>query len=173
MLAAILSREVEPQWDGESKVASRLLFCHGGRCRRGLPHDLDREMEDVRRKGEEVEEVSLGLDGDWFLRTNTRHGTFPPMSKPRTPINTINPWLKQGTTMLQHAKQTTGVRTWFQTSSSSCSSSNKPISVSRTMQSSSSLLCQTQLAMLRCCTKRTTRSPGAPGTMSHESSIWF
>ncbi|KAI0271025.1 hypothetical protein BGY98DRAFT_1189758 [Russula aff. rugulosa BPL654] len=40
---------------------------------RGLPHDLDREMEDVRRKGEEVEEVSLGLDGDWFLRTNTRH----------------------------------------------------------------------------------------------------
>ncbi len=37
-------------------------------------------MEEVRRKGEEVEEVSIGLDGDWFLRTNARHGTyFPPM----------------------------------------------------------------------------------------------
>jgi hypothetical protein len=33
-------------------------------------------MEDVRRKGEEVEEVSIGLDGDWFLRTNARHCTF-------------------------------------------------------------------------------------------------
>ena len=43
--------------------------------RKQLPHDLDREMEDVRRKGEKVEEVSIGLDGDWFLRTNARHGT--------------------------------------------------------------------------------------------------
>ncbi|KAI0263061.1 hypothetical protein BC834DRAFT_888945 [Gloeopeniophorella convolvens] len=40
---------------------------------RGLPHDLADVMEDVRRKGEEVEEVSTGLDGDWFLRTNARH----------------------------------------------------------------------------------------------------
>ncbi|KAI0305246.1 hypothetical protein B0F90DRAFT_1815493 [Multifurca ochricompacta] len=40
---------------------------------RGLPHDLANEVEDVRRKGEEVEEVSIGLDGDWFLRTNARH----------------------------------------------------------------------------------------------------
>src|SRR5579863_2383754 len=33
-------------------------------------------MEDVREKGEEVEEVSIGLNGDWFLRTDARHGTF-------------------------------------------------------------------------------------------------
>ncbi|KAI9444225.1 hypothetical protein H4582DRAFT_1920219 [Lactarius indigo] len=39
----------------------------------GLPHDLANTMEDVRNKGEEVEEVSVGLDGDWFLRTNARH----------------------------------------------------------------------------------------------------
>ncbi|KAI9458917.1 hypothetical protein BJY52DRAFT_1267932 [Lactarius psammicola] len=39
----------------------------------GLPHDLASMMEDVRSKGEEVEEVSIGLDGDWFLRTNVRH----------------------------------------------------------------------------------------------------
>lgn len=31
-------------------------------------------MEDVRLKGEEVHVVSMGLDGDWFLRTDTRHG---------------------------------------------------------------------------------------------------
>ncbi|KAH9958032.1 hypothetical protein BC827DRAFT_622636 [Russula dissimulans] len=30
-------------------------------------------MEDVRRKGEEVQEISVGLDGDWFLRTDARH----------------------------------------------------------------------------------------------------
>ena len=78
----ILSHQVEPPWDGESKVAFHLLFFHGARCRRGLPHDLDRQMEDVRRKGEEVEEVSIGLDGDWFLRTDSRHGTFLPISKP-------------------------------------------------------------------------------------------
>jgi hypothetical protein len=39
-------------------------------------------MEDIKRKGEEVEEVSIGLDGDWFLRTNSRHGTFPPCPSP-------------------------------------------------------------------------------------------
>jgi hypothetical protein len=100
MLAAILSQQVEPQWGGESKIASCLLSYHGARCRRGLPHDLEREMEDIRRKGEEVEEVSIGLDGDWFLRTNNRHGAFPPMSKPRTPIYPIYPWLKQESTML-------------------------------------------------------------------------
>jgi hypothetical protein len=55
------------------------------RLRRELPHDLDREMEDVREKGEEVEEVSIGLDGDWFLRTDSRHGTFPPTSDPAFP----------------------------------------------------------------------------------------
>jgi hypothetical protein len=115
MLVAILSHQIGPQWDGESNVAFHLLFCHGARCRRGLPYDLDRQMEDVRGKGEEVEEVSIGLDGDWFLRTDTRHGTFPPMTKPRTPkprtpINPISPWLKQETTMLQLAKQSTSVR---------------------------------------------------------------
>jgi hypothetical protein len=100
MLAAILSQQVEPRWDGESKIAPCLLSYHGARCRRGLPHDLDREMEDIRRRGEDVEEVSIGLDGDWFLRTNNRHGTFPPMSKPRTLVNPIYPRLKQETTML-------------------------------------------------------------------------
>ncbi|KAH9174736.1 hypothetical protein EDB89DRAFT_465841 [Lactarius sanguifluus] len=39
----------------------------------GLPHDLASMIEDVRNKGEAVEEVSVGLDGDWFLRTNARH----------------------------------------------------------------------------------------------------
>ena len=97
---AILSRQVEPQWDGESKVASHLVFSNEAICRRGLPHDLDREMEDIRSKGEEVEEVSIGLDGDWFLRTDSRHGTFPPISKPRTPINPINTLLKQANTVL-------------------------------------------------------------------------
>jgi hypothetical protein len=77
MLVAISSLQIEPQWDGESKVASHLLFCHGARCRRGLPYDLVHEVEDIRRKGEEVEEVSIGLDGDWFLRTNSLHGNVP------------------------------------------------------------------------------------------------
>jgi len=40
---------------------------------RGLPRDLADVMEDVRTKGEEVQEVSIGLDGDWFLRTDARH----------------------------------------------------------------------------------------------------
>ena len=47
-------------------------------------------MQDIKRKGEEVEEVSIGLDGDWFLRTNARHGTFLPIPKPRTPITPIH-----------------------------------------------------------------------------------
>jgi hypothetical protein len=34
-------------------------------------------MEGVREKGEEVKGVSIGRNGDWFLRTNTRYGTFP------------------------------------------------------------------------------------------------
>ena len=61
-------------------------------------------MEDVRRKGEEVEDVSIGLDGDWFLRTDTRHGTFPPHHSHQSSA-------KQEITMLQHAKQSTDVRT--------------------------------------------------------------
>lgn len=46
------------------------------RFRRELPQDLAREIEDVRQYGEEVEELSIGLDGDWFLRTNIRCGRF-------------------------------------------------------------------------------------------------
>ena len=128
ILAAILSHQIEPQWDGESKATSHLLFFQGERCRQGLPHDLDREMEGIRRKGEEVEEVSIGLNGDWFLRTDARHGTFPPISKPRTPINPTYPLLKQETMILQHSKQRTGAGTWSQTLSNSCSSSNRPVS---------------------------------------------
>ncbi|KAH9954646.1 hypothetical protein BGW80DRAFT_1509477, partial [Lactifluus volemus] len=41
--------------------------------RRDLPHDLAHVLEDVRHKGEEVQRVSIGLDGDWFLRTDKRH----------------------------------------------------------------------------------------------------
>jgi hypothetical protein len=49
---------------------------HKASSRQGLSRDLDREMEDVRRKGEEVQQLSTGLDGDWFLRTDKRLGTF-------------------------------------------------------------------------------------------------
>ncbi len=66
-------------------------------------------MEDIRQKGEEVEEVSIGLDGDWFLRTSTRHGMFPLTRMPRTLISPFYPWLKQETMVLQHAKQITVV----------------------------------------------------------------
>ena len=45
-------------------------LCYEAGSRRELPHDLANEMEDVREKGEEVEEVSIGVDGDWFLRTD-------------------------------------------------------------------------------------------------------
>jgi hypothetical protein len=34
-------------------------------------------MEGVKQKGEEIKGVSVGRNGDWFLRTNTRYGTFP------------------------------------------------------------------------------------------------
>jgi hypothetical protein len=62
-------------------VASLLISpsSHQAGFRRELPHDLANEIEDAREKGEEVEEVSVGLDGDWFLRTDGRHGTFPPL----------------------------------------------------------------------------------------------
>jgi len=39
---------------------------------RELPHDLARTIDAALKKGEEVNEVSTGLDGDWFLRTNAR-----------------------------------------------------------------------------------------------------
>jgi len=59
--------------------------------RRGLPHDLAHEMEDVRRKGEKVEEVAMGFDGDWFLRTDKRHGTSPPALQRAMPVSP-SPW---------------------------------------------------------------------------------
>jgi hypothetical protein len=37
---------------------------------------LARTIDAALKKGEEVNEVSTGLDGDWFLRTNARRGTF-------------------------------------------------------------------------------------------------
>jgi hypothetical protein len=37
-------------------------------------------MQDIRQKGEEVE-VSIGLEGDWFLRPGARHGIFLPCSE--------------------------------------------------------------------------------------------
>ncbi|KAI0252136.1 hypothetical protein BJV78DRAFT_1153901 [Lactifluus subvellereus] len=40
---------------------------------RGLPHDLAHEIQDARQKDEEVGEVSIGVDGDWFLHTDRRH----------------------------------------------------------------------------------------------------
>ena len=105
-------QQTEPQWGGASVVFHR-LFCAEVRLRRGLPHDLVREMEDVKRKGEEVQEVSIGLDADWFLRTNARHGTFSSHShaQARTPINPICPWLKHEMAMPQRAKPNTVVRT--------------------------------------------------------------
>ena len=64
-------------------------------------------MEEVRKKGEDVLEVSVGLDGDWFLRTDARHGT-PDPTFPSIPL----PWTKTSTVMmLQHAKQYTTIRT--------------------------------------------------------------
>jgi len=33
---------------------------------------LAREIKDVKQHGGEVKELSIGLDGDWFLRTNTQ-----------------------------------------------------------------------------------------------------
>jgi hypothetical protein len=69
-------------------------------------------MEDVRQKGEEVEEVSIGVDGDWFLRTNARHGTLPPTPEPAPPPSIpFRLWLKQETTMPQRAKRSTVART--------------------------------------------------------------
>jgi hypothetical protein len=84
-MLAIILHQTEPQWGGEPK--SLLIGCSVTKQRlgRGLPYDLDHELEDVRRKGEEVEEVSIGLDADWFLRTNARHGTFPSTPEPALP----------------------------------------------------------------------------------------
>ena len=106
------------------------LFFHEAKPRQQLPYDLDHEMQDVRQKGEEVKEVSIGLDGDWFLRTSSRHGMSPPMYRPLHPSPHVG--LKHEI-LPQCAKQNTVVRTWFQTSCYSRTSSNKrPVSVSHT-----------------------------------------
>jgi len=77
---------------------SQLPLCYEAGSRRELPHDLANEMEDVREKGEEVEEVSIGVDGDWFLRTDARHGTSPPRARvPVFPIASLGLWLKKPT----------------------------------------------------------------------------
>ena len=112
-IVATTSHQTEPQWGGESKSYIHRLFCAEARLRRGLPYDLDREMEDVRRKGEEVQEVSIGLDADWFLRTNARHGTFSSHARAGTPTSIPSAvfWLKQETAMPQRAKPSTVVRT--------------------------------------------------------------
>ncbi|KAI0263123.1 hypothetical protein BC834DRAFT_889170 [Gloeopeniophorella convolvens] len=39
---------------------------------RNLPFDLEKVVEDALDKGEEIQAISLGPDGDWFLRTNMR-----------------------------------------------------------------------------------------------------
>ena len=54
--------------------------CHDVRSRCELPRDLARQIEDTRLHGEEVKELSVGLDGDWFLRTNIRRGRYSPTS---------------------------------------------------------------------------------------------
>jgi hypothetical protein len=46
-------------------------------------------MQDVRQKGEELKEVSIGLDGDWFLRTSARHGMSPSMLLPLHPSHML------------------------------------------------------------------------------------
>jgi hypothetical protein len=61
-----------------SRITCFCISSGKARSRKGLPLDLAREIEDVRQKGEEVREVSTGLDGDWFLRTDRRHGTSGP-----------------------------------------------------------------------------------------------
>jgi hypothetical protein len=60
-------------------------------------------LEDARRKGEQVEELSSGLDGDWFLRTNARHGTYTPVS-----INLSRPFLNDNdNASVQYARRNT------------------------------------------------------------------
>ena len=73
---AIISRRQGTRWGGELTHFCQCASTLEARYRQGLPYDLANVMEDVRRMSEEVEEVSIGLDGDWFLRTNARHGTY-------------------------------------------------------------------------------------------------
>lgn len=84
-MVVIILHQIEPQQGGESK--SFLISCSvmKRRLSRRLPSDLDREMERIRIKGEEVKAMSIGRNGDWFLRTDTRYGTFPPTPDPALP----------------------------------------------------------------------------------------
>jgi hypothetical protein len=77
------------RWDGESNHCASVVGSQS-RIKAGLPHDLDREIEDARRKGEKVEQLSTGLDGDWFLRTDKRLGTFPPTPGPACPSHVFH-----------------------------------------------------------------------------------
>jgi len=81
--------------------------CHDVRSRCELPRDLARQIEDTRLNGEEVKEVSIGLDGDWFLRTNIRRGMYSPTSNPVLPsIHPLHPPLtKTRMTASQCGKQ--------------------------------------------------------------------
>jgi hypothetical protein len=126
---AIVLQQTEPQWGGESM--SFLIDCSvtKQKLRRGLPYDLESEMKGVKQKGEEVKTVSIGCNGDWFLRTNTRYGMSPPMPEP---INSICPWLTQETTMPQRAKLVTVMGPGLQTWSNSHNKSKRAVSVSQT-----------------------------------------
>lgn len=76
-----------------SLLPSHQSSSHEAGTRQELPHDLVREVEDVRRKGEKVEEVSIGLNGDWFLRSNARHGMLSSHARPHIPIDSTTAWL--------------------------------------------------------------------------------
>ena len=59
--------------------------------RQKLPYDPAGEIDDAPEKGEEVEEVSVGVNGDWFLlssdhnMTDQRNGTSALTHQPRVP----------------------------------------------------------------------------------------
>lgn len=61
------------QWDGEYLTTQPRTIDLNHCYRRNLPHDLADEIEDARDKGESVLNVSVGVDGDWFIRTEVRH----------------------------------------------------------------------------------------------------
>lgn len=78
-------------WGGQfsSVIVTWCCTSYEVMCRRDLPHDLARAIEGAKEKGEEVQRVSTGLDGDWFLRTDMRHGmSYPHDLYTRIPIRT-------------------------------------------------------------------------------------
>lgn len=68
-----------------SQLSSYLEFESRRGLRRNLPYGLACEIEDARQKCEEVEKVSVGLDDDWFLRTDARYGMSFPHASPAFP----------------------------------------------------------------------------------------